>query len=262
MDEDPIGDEGFHAMSFSGALETNDNDMKSPFGRKFIQQRALNTKFFRDHYGNEKSKESYENNEEVVSTAKWRRIDEDWLYSADTMALKLNRGINNTSLVIAFELPKTKKVLLFAGDAQRGSWISWAGKKWTHGDRKITTRDLLARTVLYKVGHHGSHNATLDGDTDDDYANLSWMGKGEFANEFTSMITAVNEWAMTKNTPPWRHPLPSIRKALDQKCRGRVIQTDESKPKKPSNISDQEWNEFTSRCDFEKMYFDLKIMDE
>ena len=32
----------------------------------------------------------------------------------------------------------------------------------------MTTKDLLARTVLYKVGHHGSHNATLNGKLDDE----------------------------------------------------------------------------------------------
>ena len=48
-------------------------------------------------------------------TPPWRRIDDDWLYSAETLALKLNTGINNTSLVLAFELPQSKKVLFFAG---------------------------------------------------------------------------------------------------------------------------------------------------
>ena len=263
LDEDPIGDEGFHAMSFSfsGALGTNRGDMNSPFAKKYIQQRATNTKFYKEFYGTEKSEESYEDHAEVTSSAKWRRIDEDWLFSADTLALKLNRGINNTSLVVAFELPKTKKVLLFAGDAQRGNWISWAGKEWRRGDVVTTTRDLLNRTVLYKVGHHGSHNATLDGSDDDKYANLSWMGHGEYANEFTAMITAVNKWAMTKNNPPWRHPLPSIRQALDNKCNGRVLQTDEATPTKPDSVSEAEWKKFTDRCICDKMFFDLKIMD-
>lgn len=29
------------------------------------------------------------------------------------------------------------------------------------GGKSVTGPDLLARTVYYKVGHHGSHNATL-----------------------------------------------------------------------------------------------------
>ena len=51
------------------------------------------------------------------------------------------------------------KVLLFAADAQTGNWSSWADVKWD--DPGVSTDDLLARTVFYKVGHHASHNATL-----------------------------------------------------------------------------------------------------
>ena len=80
---------------------------------------------------------------EVPPNAAWRRIDDEWLYSAESLALKLNTGINNTSLVLAFELPASKKVLFFAGDAQRGNWVSWADLKWTDGDETITARDLL-----------------------------------------------------------------------------------------------------------------------
>jgi hypothetical protein len=33
--------------------------------------------------------------------------------------------------------------------------------KWSDGTKTVTAHDLLSRTVFYKVGHHGSHNATL-----------------------------------------------------------------------------------------------------
>ena len=54
----------------------------------------------------------------------WRRIDQDWLYSAEQLALEMNNDTNNGSLVLAFELSPGGKVLLFAADAQRGSWVS------------------------------------------------------------------------------------------------------------------------------------------
>ena len=82
---------------------------------------------------------------------------------------------NNTSVAIAFELPKTKKVLFFAADAQRGNWVSW--KDVTFEDGSLTVTVLLARAVLYKAGHRGSHNATLAGSVDDQYPNLAWMGQ-------------------------------------------------------------------------------------
>ena len=49
--------------------------------------------------------------------------------------------------------------------AQVGNWLSWELLEWqvaeAGGTRSVTSDDLLARTVFYKVGHHGSHNATL-----------------------------------------------------------------------------------------------------
>jgi hypothetical protein len=92
----------------------------------------------------------------------WRRIGSDWLGGAAELALQLDSYTNNTSLALAFELPGGG-VLLFPGDAQVGNWLSWHNVTWKDGQEelKVTAKDLLNRTVLYKVGHHGSHNATL-----------------------------------------------------------------------------------------------------
>ena len=95
----------------------------------------------------------------------WRRIGEGWLDGADTLALKLDRITNNTSLVSALELgPKARTdnpVILFAADAQVGNWQSWQQIAWPdYAGRAVTGPDLLRRTIIYKVGHHASHNAT------------------------------------------------------------------------------------------------------
>ena len=82
---------------------------------------------------------------------------------AGALALAMNNATNNASLVLAFELSKGGKVLLFVGDAQAGNWRSWSDGAFDDGGTKVTAEDLLGRTVLYKVGHHGSHNATLKG---------------------------------------------------------------------------------------------------
>jgi hypothetical protein len=66
------------------------------------------------------------------------------------IAVALEKAINGTSLVLAFRLGHA--CLLFAGDAQWGTWR-----------RMLDSRDataLLERTSFVKVGHHGSHNAT------------------------------------------------------------------------------------------------------
>ena len=74
---------------------------------------------------------------------------------------KLDGTLNNQSLVVLFTC-KGKK-LLFVGDAQWGNWAYWLyGKAVTGSDPGITARarDILGSIDFYKVGHHGSTNAT------------------------------------------------------------------------------------------------------
>ena len=52
-------------------------------------------------------------------------------------------------------------MLLFAADAQVGNWLSWQDLKVDGRRQSVTGPDLLDRAMFYKVGHHGSHNATL-----------------------------------------------------------------------------------------------------
>lgn len=94
----------------------------------------------------------------------WRKIDSEWLMSAGTLALRLTSHINNTSLALAIESDKSKKVLLMPGDAEYGSWESWhLIKNWKMkgaDGKKHLVEDLLNRTAFYKVGHHLSYNGT------------------------------------------------------------------------------------------------------
>ena len=70
--------------------------------------------------------------------------------SAVLGAVTLEKAVNNTSLMLVFEVGEA--VLLFPGDSQWGSW------KINLDDP--LRKDLLERTTFYKIGHHGSHNAT------------------------------------------------------------------------------------------------------
>lgn len=271
FDEDPREGEGFpdtedgsHGLTFAAAIGTASANRAAPFRRRYLipLEEARKESFFIQHYGHGDLGEDDTDKGKVASNAPFRRIDTDWVSAAMRIALKHNKGVNNTSLVLAFELPNTKKVLLFAADAQRGSWVSWSDQTWDDSGTKVSAKDLLARTVLYKVGHHGSHNATLSGQVDSDYANLSWMGKGNFEKEFTAMITAVSKWAEEKNNPPWRHPLLAIKQALIEKAKGRVFQTDTNDLVKPQDVPDEEWVTFLERCEFDDLYFDYTIFDE
>lgn len=66
------------------------------------------------------------------------------------VAAKLENYVNSTSLILAFEYKGA--TLLFPGDAEGGNW--------TNALTDPTKIPILARTDLYKVGHHGSHNGT------------------------------------------------------------------------------------------------------
>lgn len=62
----------------------------------------------------------------------------------------LERSVNNTSLFLVLDVAGTR--LVFPGDAQEGAWQHVLGNP--------VSADLLRDAAFYKIGHHGSHNAT------------------------------------------------------------------------------------------------------
>jgi hypothetical protein len=146
----------------------------------------------------------------------WRRIDADWLGGSPELALQLDSLTNNTSLVLAIELPDGD-VLVFAADAQVGNWLSWQDLKWKVGDRAVTGPDLLKRAIFYKVGHHGSHNATL-----------SEKGLEQMERLRVAMIPVDQAMAAKKR---WGHmPLDELVAALGKKAKGAVLRVDRPMP--------------------------------
>lgn len=145
----------------------------------------------------------------------WRRIDHDWLGTSADLAMQLDNKTNNTSLVLAFELVDTGRVFLFAADAQVGNWLSWHDTRWTleNGD-VVTGPALLARTVYYKVGHHGSHNATL-----------GKKGLELMVSKDLSAFIPTNE-DDAKNVHWGEMPFEGVLSALEKHCGKRVIRAD------------------------------------
>lgn len=149
----------------------------------------------------------------------WRRVDYDWLDGAADLAIQLDGQTNNTSLVLAFELIEDGRVLLFPADAQLGNWLSWHadGMEWTLADgareRRVTAADLLARTVLYKVGHHASHNATVR------ERGLELMAHPDLV----AMIPVDRSVAVNKS---WQMPARTLYRRLIEKAHGRVFRSD------------------------------------
>lgn len=190
----------------------------------------------------------------------YRRIDGDWMGEAEGLALRLNSEVNNTSLVLCFELIDSGRTLLFTGDAQRGSWLSWADLAWDVDGRQVTARDLLGRCSLYKVGHHGSHNATLNGALDSPHPNLAWMALGPYAQDFVAMVPSNKTWAWGKKRP-WRHPMKAIETALHEKTEGRILLIEPATPKKDAQAPQAEWDAFLDRTQIERFAVEHWVPD-
>jgi beta-lactamase superfamily II metal-dependent hydrolase len=135
----------------------------------------------------------------------WRLIDNAGIELAATeLAFKLDTSTNNTSLVVAIELDGGD-VLLFPGDAQSESWLTWPKLSWTLDGTTVTSEDLLRRCILYKAGQHGSNNGTLRA------GGLDLMERLQ-----TAMIPVDRATAVRKG---WtRIPLPSLLERLGEQA--------------------------------------------
>ena len=175
--------------------------------------------------------------------SEWRKIDTDWLGSAATLALRLDSHINNTSLAMAIEVDKSKKVLLFPGDAEYGSWESWYEiPKWkpTKTGEKNFVEDLLNRTVFYKVGHHLSFNGTA-------------LEKGIMkmeSNELASMATLD----LDRIAKGWKSTMPNkfLLQELIRRSKGKLfIMNETGIDDSPSKTLDPR----TLKSKYERKYF-------
>ncbi len=92
----------------------------------------------------------------IPANARWFRDRLEHLGGQNLLEIvrQLDQQMNNTSLILLFEV-KGKK-LLFPGDAQMENW----NYALTEAKDSKGTRALLASVDFYKVGHHGSLNAT------------------------------------------------------------------------------------------------------
>jgi hypothetical protein len=77
--------------------------------------------------------------------------------------------------------------------------------------------DLLARTVFYKVAHHGSHNATL-----------RERGLEKMTHEKLMAMVPVD--AATAEKQGWAMPFEPLWERLAEKCRGRILRSDSDGP--------------------------------
>ncbi len=244
------GTAGFIDAMLEGS-EGGTDEAKPPFAASFCldEASAREDPYFQKYYGF---------GEEASGTGeKWRRVDDAWLESAEQLALAVNSYINNTSLALAFEFIDTGEVLLFPGDAQVGSWLTWQDLTWTVKDGagtavKVKINDLFARTVFYKASHHASHNGTLSG-----------LGLECMTHRNLVCVVPVDK-AMSK-TKHWDRTLPwqPLLNRLEEVTRGRLILTDvtEQPPLSASlkNLTPAERKKFERQFSIQALTVDYEL---
>jgi hypothetical protein len=125
-------------------------------------------------------------------------------------AAALDNALNNTSLMLMFEVGD--QFLLFPGDSQWGTWNLALTTDWS--------RDLLARTTFYKIGHHGSHNAT--------------------PREFVEDVLPKGTWCIASVTPysRWKQvPKKELLEELNKKTPDHVFTTMKPPDQPPPQVT-------------------------
>jgi hypothetical protein len=189
----------------------------------------------------------------------WRNIDHAWLAEAEQLALYLSDYTNNTSLALAFEFTDTGEVLLFPGDAQIGSWLTWPRLVWkfTEADgtrREVRVADLFKNTVFYKVSHHASHNGTMSG-----YGE-GHLGFEHMIHRDLVCVVPVDRKMSEKmgwdRTLPWKPLLDRMR----ENTRGRLILTDKAEPAPDtSGLTPAERKRFAARVKIAAEWVDFSL---
>jgi hypothetical protein len=134
--------------------------------------------------------------------------------------------------------------------------MSWHDYTWTVQDgeryRDVDAKDLLARTVLYKVGHHGSHNATLRD------KGLKMMNHPDLVAMVPVDVKTAHEKKRWKKMPF----LPLVAD-LKKKTRGRILQVDQPLSEQPpEGVSEELWKKFLENTREEPLYFQHTVVDE
>jgi beta-lactamase superfamily II metal-dependent hydrolase len=127
-------------------------DMDPPKGESFLRMRAsfdANTNLPPAPFGAEFRHDAY------MGAGTFLATDREGIKRAGSLtdlavAVALDKAVNGTSLMLMLEVAGT--FLLFPGDAQWGTWnAAMQDPEW---------KEMMKNVAFYKIGHHGSHNAT------------------------------------------------------------------------------------------------------
>jgi hypothetical protein len=183
----------------------------------------------------------------------WRQIGQPSRNPIPRLRLDRPDAVNDSSLVMAIELIGPRggsKVLLFPGDAQVASWLSWHEHRWPpDAPDAMTCATLLQRTVLYKVSHKGTEPGTP----------MQFGLEMMTSPDLVAMIS-VDEAAARERR--WIMPAPTVLSALTRSARGRVIRSDSGAPRTPatdSDLTDAEWEQFRRSVNVTDLYIDYQL---
>lgn len=156
----------------------------------------------------------------LAAVAPSLRLDElaDEIDEVVNAAAGIEHSVNNSSLFLVLDVAGTR--LVFPGDAQYGAW------QHVLGDPE--SRALVAHPAFYKIGHHGSHNATPREYVESD------LGEGAYA---------MLPWGMVKR---WADSIPKA-ELIDALAEHhtRVIRTDEVLEDPRVEVNGTLWSEVT-----------------
>jgi hypothetical protein len=263
---DPAAEKGARdlAGSFLAAAQNNlgltpeeQNQWKEILERNLPFAPSLQTTFINNDKGGRDFKPAphadFFETRYFAESESWRRVDNDWMSVARGLALALDQEANNASMVLAFELVESEKVLLFPGDAQLGVWKSWDALKWALSDngRCVTARDLLRRTAVYKVAHHCSQTGTLI------EGGLKLMERGD-------LVALLPVDRASAKTLGWDLPYAPLLNHLRAKTRGRILITDPQEQRlnarpKPDDLTEAEWQAFRNAAHETDLYIEYTL---
>ena len=126
----------------------------------------------------------------------------------------VSADVDNGSLALAVALPGGQ-VLLLPGDAQLEAWNEWRKIRSTD---QTPIEDLLGRTVLYKLSHHGSQNGT------------PWQQGLELMTHRDLAAMAPVDARQAKQRS-WRMPFEPTLEALRHQTRRRILRADQGRPR-------------------------------
>lgn len=123
-------------------------------------------------------------------------------HSVARLVRSLDDALNNTSVILLLEVGDLR--LLFPGDAQIEAWRPTLDRLATDAD----LRQRLSAVDLYKVGHHGSRNATPRS------LHALWTQRSPDAPRMTALMSTLS--GVHGSTPATAVPRQTLVDALRQ----------------------------------------------